>query len=412
MAVNATINVTRVSVQKQGRKGLPGDNGTDGIGINTVRMSKLNNPVFHAFKKNLIVKSLFGVMSVTRSTNGSLQDRSGIIKNVLPDIPREYGSGWLIEGASTNLLTFSEQFDNAAWTKTNVTITADSTDSPDLTTTGDTLTQTVASGSVSDSVTITSDLLIKTASLFLKEGTAPTTTLRLSLSGGTPVSADTDITWSTIDSNVNAERLGDGWYRVKVELANNTNTTATIEIFPDTSDSSLTVIAWGGQLEQNVLSSYIKTVGAIATRTIDSITTDVFGNIPDLTKPWSFFASIKTSALDSYIFEHENSQFGLLIDSTSHLVISTNSGTTFALTGVIDFSLTKELSLDFDGSNLRAWIDGTEELTVVPLFNTASDGSIRYGNNFAGTQPSYCQILDARWYDFNLNDSENEFLAV
>jgi hypothetical protein len=47
------------------------------------------------------------------------------------------GSNGLIQNAPMNLLTFSEQFDNAAWTKSNATVTANSTVSPDGATTSD-----------------------------------------------------------------------------------------------------------------------------------------------------------------------------------------------------------------------------------------------------------------------------------
>lgn len=411
MPVNATVNVTKVIVKKQGRKGLPGLDGTDGIGINTVRMAKINNPVSNLFKKNLITLSMFGVMTFTRNDTALLQDRSGVLKTVVADIPREYPQGWLIEGTSTNLVVNSEDFSNASWTKTNVTVVTDTTDAPDLATTGDTLTQTVAGGSVSDTVTISADLLTKTASVFLKQGTAPTSMVRLSMSGGTPSDTDTDITWSTIDSNANAEKLTGGWYRINVSALNANNTTALITIFPDTSDSSLTVIAWGGQLEQGVLSSYILTTGSTSNRLIESLTTEVFGNIPSISSEWSFFARVQSSALDGYILEHENSQFAVFIDSDSKLSLTTDAGTTFVLSTVVDFSVSKPVSINYDGANLTAWIDGVEQLTVVTVFTTISDGLIRYGNNFAGSAPSFCQLLDVRWYDFSLNDSENEFLA-
>ena len=55
--------------------------------------------------------------------------------------------------AEQNLLTYSEQFDNAIWTKTNTTITANSTTAPDGTTTADTLTATAINGSVGENNT-------------------------------------------------------------------------------------------------------------------------------------------------------------------------------------------------------------------------------------------------------------------
>ena len=55
-------------------------------------------------------------------------------------------SAGLVAYAPHNLLTYSEQFDNAAWSKTNTTITANSTAAPDGTLTADTLTSGAANG--------------------------------------------------------------------------------------------------------------------------------------------------------------------------------------------------------------------------------------------------------------------------
>ena len=49
-------------------------------------------------------------------------------------------SAGLIELVPYNLLTYSEQFDNAAWTKSGVTVTANTTISPDGTQNADKLT--------------------------------------------------------------------------------------------------------------------------------------------------------------------------------------------------------------------------------------------------------------------------------
>jgi hypothetical protein len=49
-------------------------------------------------------------------------------------------------GGRRNLLTFSEQFDNAAWAKTNATVTANSVVAPDGTTTADKLVESATSG--------------------------------------------------------------------------------------------------------------------------------------------------------------------------------------------------------------------------------------------------------------------------
>jgi hypothetical protein len=52
-----------------------------------------------------------------------------------------YYDGVTTAKAEENLVTYSQEFDNAAWTKTNVTVTANSVAAPDGTTTADTVTQ-------------------------------------------------------------------------------------------------------------------------------------------------------------------------------------------------------------------------------------------------------------------------------
>ena len=83
------------------------------------------------------------------------------------------GANGLIQYAPNNLLTFSEQFDNAAWTKAGMTVTANSTTAPDGTATADTLTATAGTGvsvRVSQSGT-TINATVYTASFYVRPGT-------------------------------------------------------------------------------------------------------------------------------------------------------------------------------------------------------------------------------------------------
>lgn len=71
--------------------------------------------------------------------------------------------------ARKNLLTFSEQFDNAAWTKTAVTVTPDDAQAPDGTQTADRLTNTSASAVVDRIVTVAANTP-HTDSIYVKHG--------------------------------------------------------------------------------------------------------------------------------------------------------------------------------------------------------------------------------------------------
>ena len=69
-------------------------------------------------------------ITYTRSTTATYVGSDGYIKTAAINEPRfEYDPvtlaplGILLEGPRTNLLTYSEQFDNPAWVKTNATIT-------------------------------------------------------------------------------------------------------------------------------------------------------------------------------------------------------------------------------------------------------------------------------------------------
>lgn len=165
-------------------------------------------------------------------------------------IPDATLKGYLTEGTRTNLLTYSEQFDNAAWTKSNITATANSISSPDGTTTADTLTASSANGTILQTATSTS--AAHTLSVWLKRKTG-TGNVDLTLDGGT--------TWTT-------KTITSSWarYDISQTLA---NPSSGIRI----ATSGDKIYAWGAQLEQSSFaSSYIPTTTATVTRNADLLT--------------------------------------------------------------------------------------------------------------------------------------------
>lgn len=88
--------------------------------------------------------------------------------------------------ARYNLLTYSEQFDNAAWTKSNITATANTDTAPDETLTADTLAATGANGTTLSS--FTAQDASYTFSVWLKRKTG---------TGNVDISAHSGGTWVT-----------------------------------------------------------------------------------------------------------------------------------------------------------------------------------------------------------------------
>lgn len=191
----------------------------------------------------------------------------------------------LLEPQRTNLCIRSEEFDDAAWTKSGVTVTANAIIAPDGTQTADLLTSagSVASENVTRAVTFTGNGT-KCMAVYLKAGTAALTALNIR---DTTASVDrhlVTVTWAagvpTIATSLGAgirypvEALANGWYRILASVddivATNTNS---IVIYPTGAGTAAgTVYAWGAQVENAIVpSSYIKTAANTVTRSADSL---------------------------------------------------------------------------------------------------------------------------------------------
>lgn len=124
--------------------------------------------------------------------------------------------------ARTNLLGFSEAFDNAAWVKTNATITANTTTAPDGTSNADTFSEGAAvtvQHFVEETVTAETAGELRCYSIFVKANNLPNVTLltnaantflNFNLSTGVIFSQGTEI----VASGVVTDPRWPGWYRV------------------------------------------------------------------------------------------------------------------------------------------------------------------------------------------------------
>lgn len=193
--------------------------------------------------------------------------------------------GILIEEQRTNLMRYSDQFDNAAWNNASPnipTVTTNTTVAPDGTTTADTLTAATGGTSsqarqVSGPTGTTGNF---TGSIFLKAGTSALSRILLAdTTAGFNVVGDFKVSWTggvavvqTVTSGTaTVTAAGNGWYRC-VLTANvpSANASVSFAVFPDNVSGTGSVIAWGAQLEAgSFATSYIPTVASQVTRTAD-----------------------------------------------------------------------------------------------------------------------------------------------
>jgi len=161
----------------------------------------------------------------------------------------------------TNLLTYSEQFDNAAWTKINLSITPDSIVSPDGTITADLATITTVNHFLRFIVSSVTELTDYTFSFYVKRGTA------------------TDLSYSVYDATAGADIISPtsyyadtsltGWVRISVPFTTPAGCLS-INVYPLRDGVELgTCYLWGAQLNiGSTVQEYVPTIATTVTETV------------------------------------------------------------------------------------------------------------------------------------------------
>jgi hypothetical protein len=276
------------------------------------------------------------------------------------------GSDGLLKTAVTNLLTFSEQFDNAAWTTGQATITANGSSDPTGGTGMDLAVATTASSiehrvfraantTVSASSTVTFSIYAKAAGLtrfriniYNDPGRSKEIVANVNLSTGTIATATAGGGYTAVGQSIQA--FAGGIYRVSVT---GTVDAATTGVLCDiglqnssgnlsfTGDGTSGIFLWGAQLEvASTVGDYVPTTTAI-------------NSAPR--------------------FDHNpttGESLGLLVEEarTNLLVQSENLGTTWTITGLLAFG---------SGSTLNATVAPDGQATADLLTENSSTSEHR-----------------------------------
>ena len=208
-------------------------------------------------------------------------------------------AGMSVFGSATNLLTRSEEFDNAAWTKLASTATADTTVAPDGLTTADTIKEDGTSNQhyVSQSTSVSAGTAY-TLRVRIKRG-AGTRNITIAIAGGSgnAIATFDGATGALLNSaastytglSTKTASVAGGFFELSVRatvvtdatvssfIALNNGSTATVASYAG--DNASTLICWGAQLTATDDAPYIKTTTVTVTTNADVITASGSGVI-------------------------------------------------------------------------------------------------------------------------------------
>lgn len=381
-------------------------------------------------------------MDVTRATVATRVDESGLIADVLSNVPRiDYTGGGcphiLAEPQRTNLVTYSENFSESGygWNYTSDAlelIELNSIVSPDGTQNADKIAKTATRvyANAHSPQNIVSNQLYSW-SMFIKEGTHSIGYLSLT-QGDTEYKSYFDLNNETSgmlsgSATTKLEDFGNGWY--KCTLSNISSTTdlsvrfdfgmsysTTNANWPSASEGNgLYMYYWGAQLEESYATSYILTSGSTVTRNQDIFTRDGIGSLINSTEGVLFveMAALSDDGTDRAISLSDgtnNHRILLLYTSTTNQIQAFHNDNVspvnlvFTVSDVTDFH---KVAFKYKVNDFALWIDGVEVATNnLKGVNTANTLNVLKFENASGSSDFYGKVKQLQVYNTALTDAQ------
>ena len=393
-----------------------------------------------------------GDFNFTRSGNATRVNSEGLIELVTSNVPRlNYPlldgvvSGcpsFLLEPARTNLITYSEDFSNAYWTKSGSSVVSGFV-SPkgDLSAfklVEDTSTATHSMFKMLSGVSGTSNVI----SVFLKQGERRYASIVTSDTTNWNTMVVVDLQDGLITKEYNKsgftslnkiEKFADGWYRLSTSIsgaflgstlyarfcAQNSATPSNPPSNSYTGDGTSGLYIWGAMLEQgSIPTSYITTQGATATRVAESCNgagnSQIFNDSEGV-----LYAEFKNEDVSNY-------KVISISDGTANnrIFIGTRLTTGYIYYFVVSGGatqvsyITTQLASDFTkvaakykANDFALWINGTE-------VSTDSSGSTPIGldslqfNGGSGTLDFHGKTKQIQYFDTVLTDLQLQQLTT
>ena len=365
-----------------------------------------------------------GDFDFSRSGQATRVNEDGLIETVDSNVPRlNYPmidgvvSGCpslLLEPARTNLIQYSEDFSNASWIKTSLTITSNQTTSPKGDLTADLLTKTAGGGFIQSTTPTAST---STQSFFVKKDTSDWVYI-LNGVGFRYFDLVNGVKGNGSDVNSSIEDFGNDWWKITIT----TNSTTYFRIYPaeenSTSATSGSIYIWGAQLEEgSYATSYIPTNGSQVTRNAETCNgagdANTFNDSEGV-----LFAEI--SALDDDLTfrtisisdgsTSNNVGFGYRNNSNViYTFLKSDINSSSAVT-VSDITLYNKVAVKYKSGEFQMWINGFERYSSTTTFTLSGLNEFAFDNG-GGSANFYGNTKQIQYFDTVLNDTDLEELT-
>jgi hypothetical protein len=315
----------------------------------------------------------------------------------------------LLEKQSTNVLTYSEQFDNGAWIKASATVSANSAISPDGTQNADLIYPT-SSASNLGAYQFNAGVIgvVGTVSCYVKS--AGKNWALLGTDNTSPYNVSFDLFNGVVGSvpsgyTATITSVGNGWFRITatfqsgsslaypfIGVADNTNRSVT-------ADGTNGIYIWGFQAElSSYPTSYIPTTSASATRVADACYKTGISSLIGQTEG-VLFVDFELKAYDSLAkwiaFLGSGSYYiGLYTDGNSRFVAEVYDGAIQFVNQTFTFSVGQryKIAIAYKANDFAFYINGTQ-------IATDSSGTVPTTSAFSFEYNSTAAQLTTRIYN-------------
>jgi len=337
-----------------------------------------------------------------RASIGTRVNKDGLIETMGQDIARiDYSDSadgvLLLEPVSTNIIPYSEDFSQSDWVKTNCTISANQSISPDGTLNADLMTATADDARIEDVVGST--------------GTVVTQSIYVKSANGNDVSGQIDFA----GANVVTFTANNEWQRVETTL---TNTSINPRLRVRITNNGDSIYVWGGQVEAlSYYTSYIPTSGSTVTRAAENCNNSgnsevfndsegvLFADIAGLVNDNNFKAiSVSDSSTSDRITLS-------LYQSSLYAFIADGSVGQFNVSqAVSSISQFHKVAIKYKTNDCAFWIDGFEVATDTSATMPTGLKELAFDKG-DGNDDLYGKTKELGYYDTILTDLELETLT-